>query len=177
MSRTLAGTPLESTIGHLIRKRFEHLACEDCDVVWPWACIEFDHIVPRKGELCWVTKRFHNRAYYKKSPNQSTKSLLWTLEQIGKCRRICANCHNIRTDSENLQRSGKPRTFTPAQAEVLWILRRLGRTVRSTARVLGLRERLAARAVNDFHQQRERQNEQQREDPKASGPQGLDHSA
>lgn len=55
--------------------------CEDCGRVFPPECMDFDHT----GNKLFTVSHMANR----------TRDLV--LEEIKKCRLICANCHRIRT--------------------------------------------------------------------------------
>jgi hypothetical protein len=71
--------------------------CADCGGSFPTECMDFDHIDPAQKSF--------NMAY--------GRSVGWqrVLEEIAKCRIICANCHRIRTRRQNPRAIADSRKF------------------------------------------------------------------
>lgn len=57
--------------------------CKDCEQIYPWYIMDYDHLRDKKLNLAHMC----NRAY-------SLKSIK---EEIAKCDLVCSNCHRART--------------------------------------------------------------------------------
>tara|TARA_B100000989_G_C19359802_1_gene392753 strand:+ start:289 stop:639 length:351 start_codon:yes stop_codon:yes gene_type:complete len=66
------------------------LGCQICKYKKHWSALEFDHINPSKKKLAI------SRMIFQGSNFESFKN------EIRKCRILCANCHAIHTNSQNL---------------------------------------------------------------------------
>lgn len=77
-------------------ERYGDIPCMDCDRVFPWECMDFDH---RPGE----TKSFN---ISQSGTNRASPTLLAETEkEIAKCDLICSNCHRTRTKERNRSNS------------------------------------------------------------------------
>ncbi len=74
-------------VDYLIKK-YGRIPCMDCDKVWPWCAMDFDH---RPGEV----KEFGIGVF---SNNKATPERVAQIEkEISKCDLVCASCHRVRT--------------------------------------------------------------------------------
>jgi len=81
--------------GQAILRRYKSIkGCAHCGYRAFASALHFDHIVPENKKFLIATKA-HYLAYGKK-----TKSNKILREELFKCQVLCANCHAIRTDTE-----------------------------------------------------------------------------
>ena len=79
-----------------IIKRYGDTPCMDCDGVFEWCAMDFDH---RPGEV----KEFKIGAY---SAAKATITLIVrTNKEIAKCDLVCSNCHRVRTRDRHNDRT------------------------------------------------------------------------
>lgn len=87
------GHPQSITDSHRLRRkerrdyivaRKANKACVDCEIVYPWYVMDFDHV---RGEKKFDLSRASNKMY----------SIETIDEEISKCDLVCANCHRERT--------------------------------------------------------------------------------
>lgn len=80
-----------SVQGWLIKK-YSGRPCMDCDGVFAWIAMDFDH---RPDE----TKEFNigRLGQYKATPER----IAITEKEIAKCDLVCSNCHRVRTQERN----------------------------------------------------------------------------
>ena len=71
-----------------IIKRYDGTPCMDCNGVFEWCSMDFDH---GPGEV----KEFKIGAYGAQKANK--RSILRTAKEISKCDLVCSNCHRVRT--------------------------------------------------------------------------------
>jgi hypothetical protein len=73
-------------------KKYGGIPCMDCDKVWPWCAMDFDH---RPGE----GKEFGIGVL---SNNKATPERVAQIEkEISKCDLVCASCHRVRTQNRH----------------------------------------------------------------------------
>jgi hypothetical protein len=71
-----------------ITERYEGIPCVDCDHIFSWECMDFDH---RPEE----TKSFSigSKGGLKTTPERIAE----VMKEISKCDLVCSNCHRTRT--------------------------------------------------------------------------------
>ena len=75
---------------NFVRRLKTFLGCQLCKYKKHWSALEFDHINPKEKKIA-ISKMIHQGSNFK-----SLK------KEIRKCRILCANCHAIHTNSQNL---------------------------------------------------------------------------
>lgn len=67
---------------------YKDVSCVDCEKVFPWCVMDFDH---RQGE----EKEFSIGAFSRMSRTETNMDKV--KKEIAKCDVVCANCHRVRT--------------------------------------------------------------------------------
>ena len=75
-------------LGCWIKNRFESIPCIDCERVFPFCAMDFDHRPEEIKSFC-IGHKGSNRI--------TPKNIAMVMEEIDKCDLVCATCHRIRT--------------------------------------------------------------------------------
>ncbi len=87
----------KNRILHYLIEKYEGTPCMDCDGVFNWCAMDFDH---RPGEVKVST--IAHFGWYKAAP----KSIARVEKEIAKCDLICSNCHRVRTQDRYAKPQG-----------------------------------------------------------------------
>ena len=76
-----------------LKHKFEGIPCSDCEGVFPYCSMDFDHRSDEKKEF--------NISYCGSALATPERTSKW-MKEIDKCDLVCANCHRIRTQERSL---------------------------------------------------------------------------
>ena len=80
-----------SMLGWLIA-RFKDVPCMDCNVIYPWHVMDFDHRLDEQKSFTIARKG---------SRKATPERIAEVMKEIAKCDLVCANCHRDRTYKRN----------------------------------------------------------------------------
>lgn len=81
-----------STIKHFLRHYKSIHPCVDCERLWPYYTMQFDHLPQFK-------KRFSISKFY-----DHTNDMTVVIAEMQKCDLVCGNCHSIRSHTRRLKK-------------------------------------------------------------------------
>jgi ribosomal protein S20 len=69
-------------VRNYVREIKESFPCQDCNTLYPYYVMEFDHLHSKEKSVAWLT---------------SHGTMDQVIKEIEKCELICSNCHKVRT--------------------------------------------------------------------------------
>lgn len=81
---------------HALVRSAREVPCRDCNGIFPWYVMEFDHVPERGPKLFSIARA-------------TTKGINQVRAEIAKCDVVCANCHLIRTYKRGQMHRGNGR--------------------------------------------------------------------
>jgi len=80
-----------NSVKRFIRNYKNSHPCADCDIIWPYYTMQFDHLPQFK-------KSFAISKFY-----DYTNDLIVVIAEMKKCDLVCGNCHSIRTHNRRIK--------------------------------------------------------------------------